>query len=114
LTANLYGTNAGGAQPHLCGDTILIEEMNRSLAANATSTVYPCDYFAGRAKVFFESASTTARCTFYYDNLTNDSRRCDEIGPGRTEVIVQMGTWFCVVWNASSAAMTYTLAVTQL
>jgi hypothetical protein len=124
ITMNLFGTNVDRTLP---GDTILIEDTDRAVGAQATYTVYPCDYFAGQVSVYFEAVRTEviagvpalvpvpeARVTFYAVNLTDDNRKMLTMGPGRASVITPMGTWFCVVWNPLTVPITYTLAVVPL
>jgi hypothetical protein len=124
ITLNLSGTNVDRTLP---GDTILIEDTDRVVGAQATYTVYPCDYFAGTVGLYFEAVRTEmigglpalvpvpdARATFYAVNLTDDNRKMLAMGPGRATAITPMGTWFCVIWNPLTVPITYTLAAVPL
>jgi hypothetical protein len=111
LAVKLFATDIGGTQPLLCGDTILIEEVDRTLAASSVATVYPCDYYAGQALLYLD-APAGVKATLYGVNLTDDNRPLDQVGPGRAMLTVPLGTWFVVVWNPTAAPVTYTLAVT--
>jgi hypothetical protein len=113
LSATMFSTDVGGPQPLMCGDTILIEDIDQPVVANATKTIYPCDYFAGQVGVYFD-APPAARATIYGVNLTNDNRKVDVISPGSAITIVPVGTWFVVVWNPTPAPIRYTLAMVPL
>ncbi len=111
LAANLFGTTVGGSQPYLIGDTILIDEQDRTLAAGSTETWYPCDYFAGDAQFYLE-APAGVRATVHGADLTNQFWLLDSTGPGGKRTIVPMGTWLVVVHNPTPFAVPYTVSVT--
>lgn len=125
LAASLFGTNVGGKQPLLCGDTILIDEQEKTLAAATLNTavppaivpmllpIYPCDYFAGEVRVYF-AAPTGVKATLQGADLTDQFWILEEFGPGRFTTIVPLGTWGIVINNPTLSPITYTLSVTPL
>jgi len=113
LAAQLFGTNIGSLLPELAGDTILVDITSAQLAAYSNATIYPCDYFAGSARVYL-SAPAGVTVTLYGADLADQFWPLDSMGPGSMTTIVPMGTWLIVVSNANSAAVTYTVAVTPL
>lgn len=111
LTANLFGMDTGDRQLLHCGDTILVEEMNKALGSYTSTAVYPADYFAGDVDVtLWAPEGVTVRLVEV--NLTNDNRDCNWMGPGSRRMIVPVGTWFMVISNATPNTIYYTLAVT--
>lgn len=111
--ADLYGTNAAGAQPYLIGDTILITERDRPLAAATSEAIYPCDYFAGEVQLSF-SAPAGVFARVYAADLTDVFYPLGQpMAPGEDRrTIVPMGTWMVVTSNPTGAPIAYTLVVT--
>ncbi len=111
LAARLFGTLVGGTQPALLGDTILIDEQDRTLAAGCTETWYPCDYFAGEGRLYL-SAPAGCSVSVHGADLTDQFWLLDSMGPGSCSTIFPLGTWLVVVHNPTPAAVSYTVAVT--
>lgn len=113
LAANLFTTNNGGNQPLLCGDTILIDEQDATLAANTSVPIYPDDYFAGEGRLYL-SAPANVKVTIHGVDLTDQFWPLDCVSPGSYTTVFPIGTWLAVVSNSNGSAITYTLAVTPL
>lgn len=113
LALNLFGTNVGNVLQHIPGDTILLNEHNRTLGPYAATAIYPCDYFAGEARLYL-SAPAGVRATVYGADLTDQFWPLDATGPGSLTTITPMGTWLVVISNSTGSAVSYTVAVTPL
>jgi hypothetical protein len=111
LAANLFGSNVGSPNQQIPGDTILIDDKDKPLTARTATTIYPDDYFAGSARVYF-SAPAGVNATIYGDDLTDQFWPLDSMGSGSMTTIVPLGTWMIVVYNSTSAPVKYTLSVT--
>ncbi len=112
LAATLFNTTIGSPQPELAGDTILIDEKDRPLAAQTSEAIYPCDYFAGQVRVYL-GGPATLKATLYGADLTDQFWPLDIFAANvPVTTIVPLGSWMIVVSNPTPAAATYTLAVT--
>lgn len=113
LAATLFTTHIGSNTMQIAGDTILIDEQNRPIGPNATETLYPCDYYAGFARFYFQ-APRDVSLTIYGADLTDQFWPLDKMSSGSMTTIVPLGTWMVVTHNPTQAPITYTLACTPL
>lgn len=113
LHANLFLTDVGHPLQEIPGDTILVDERNRELAAHTSEPIYPCDYFAGGSECYF-AAPQDVTAMLYGADLTDQFWPLRPITPGSQRIVTPLGTWFIVVSNANAGPVTYTLAVTPL
>jgi len=113
LAINFFGTNVGNALQEIPGDTILIDEQNRTLAPGATATIYPADYFAGEMRLWLAAASGLV-VTLYGFDLTDQWWPLDSTGNGSITTVAPMGSWFVFLYNATGSAVTYSVAATPL
>ena len=113
----LFATNRTHPLELIPQSPVLIDQQNQAIAANATNTYYPSDYYAGPVSVWADVSQGPALVTLQYLTTAGswdmiDQRTIAAAGEQPFQMVTPAGAWRMQVTNQAAAAGAVFLAAT--
>ena len=117
FTGLFWASNRDVGYPITPKNPVIVDQQNAAIGIDTTVNVYPSDYYAGPAQVWFSPIYATGSLEFQYETVSGAWDYFQTFaflaqGPINYPIDLPPGAWRVVVFNSTASAVTYFLTVT--